>query len=173
MGRVTVKNHHSNFSIEFECTDTSWILIPLCFMQRSLGAVSHATITRVWCNAYKHLHKHVQTSLWGNLVNILETQCPMTFIVLLGLARKDYLQHWILRRQPGLHHRCSILNRQPRWCWWWGFPGWDVADQVVRRSSRDDKSRAIFVVGLGLSLSTDPIGLDVSLVINNQQSYEG
>ena len=30
----------------------------------------------------------------------------------------------------------------------------------LRRSSRDDKSRAIFVVGLGLSLSTDPIGLD-------------
>jgi hypothetical protein len=31
---------------------------------------------------------------------------------------------------------------------------------VVRRSSRDDKSRAIFVIGLELSLSTDPIGLD-------------
>jgi len=28
------------------------------------------------------------------------------------------------------------------------------------RSARDDKSRAIFVVGLRLSLLTDPIGLD-------------
>jgi hypothetical protein len=86
VGRVTVKNHHSNSSIEFECTDTSRILIPLCCLQRSLAAASHATITRVWCNAYTHLHKHVQTSLWDNLVNILETQCPMTLIVLLGLA---------------------------------------------------------------------------------------
>ena len=30
--------------------------------------------------------RHVQTNLWDNLVNILETQCPITFIVLLGLA---------------------------------------------------------------------------------------
>ena len=30
----------------------------------------------------------------------------------------------------------------------------------LRRSSRDHKSRAIFVIGLGISLSTDPIGLD-------------
>ena len=33
----------------------------------------------------------------------------------------------------------------------------------LRRSSRDDKSREIFVVGLGLSLSTDLIGLDGAL----------
>jgi len=31
---------------------------------------------------------------------------------------------------------------------------------LLRRSSRYDKSRAIFVIGLGVSLSTDPIGLD-------------
>jgi hypothetical protein len=33
----------------------------------------------------------------------------------------------------------------------------------IRRSTRDDKSRAIFVVGLWLSLLTDPIGLDGAL----------
>jgi len=47
VGRVTVKTHHSNALIEFECTDTSRILIPLCCLQRSLAAASHATITRV------------------------------------------------------------------------------------------------------------------------------
>jgi len=31
---------------------------------------------------------------------------------------------------------------------------------VIIRSSRHDKSRVIFVIGLGLSLSTDPIGLN-------------
>jgi hypothetical protein len=30
----------------------------------------------------------------------------------------------------------------------------------LRRSSRDDKSRAFFVIGLGIVLSTDPISLD-------------
>jgi len=30
----------------------------------------------------------------------------------------------------------------------------------LRRSARDDKSRAIFVVGLVISLSIDPFGLD-------------
>jgi hypothetical protein len=38
--------------------------------EQSPAAACHATITRVWCNTYKHLHKHVQTSLWDNLVNI-------------------------------------------------------------------------------------------------------
>ena len=36
-----------------------------------------------------------------------------------------------------------------------------VEFHVLRRSSRDGKSRGIFVFGLGISLSTDPIGLDV------------
>jgi hypothetical protein len=31
---------------------------------------------------------------------------------------------------------------------------------LIRRSSRDDKSQGIFVVGLVISLSTDPIGLN-------------
>ena len=33
---------------------------------------------------------------------------------------------------------------------------------LVRRSARDDKSRAIFVVGLVISLLTDTFGLDVA-----------
>jgi hypothetical protein len=57
------KTHHSNSSIEFECTDTSRVLISLCCMQWPPAAASHATITRVWRDTYKHLHKHVQTSL--------------------------------------------------------------------------------------------------------------
>jgi hypothetical protein len=30
----------------------------------------------------------------------------------------------------------------------------------LRRSAHDNKSRAIFFVGLGISLATDPFGLD-------------
>jgi len=37
----------TTLSIEFECTDTSRILIPLCCMQWIPAATSHATITRV------------------------------------------------------------------------------------------------------------------------------